>query len=141
MAKLSDKKKKVVKTKSEKKTSKSKVKETKSEVKSKITVKKNSTPVEIKENKKKKLVVDKNIPKEKKTKKIDSKKSAFPSNSSQEFLSNFNWHNYEEGIDIIDQKKLDEFEKLINKNFVDTSDEWISKRSGIKKYPYQKPCQ
>ena len=123
MAKSTDKKKKVVESKSEKKTSKSKVKETKSEAKPKIAVKIKSSSVVKKEIKNKKLVDDRNIIKEKKTKKIDSKKSTPPSNSNQEFLSNFNWHNYEEGIDLIDQKKLDEFEKLINKNFVDTSDE------------------
>src|SRR6056300_337982 len=40
-----------------------------------------------------------------------------------EFLDSFNWHNYEEGIDAIDDKQLDEFEKLVKENFVDTSDE------------------
>ena len=39
------------------------------------------------------------------------------------FLDNFNWHNYEEGIDVIDEKQLAEFEKLVKENFVDTSDE------------------
>ena len=39
------------------------------------------------------------------------------------FLDNFNWHNYEEGIDVIDEKQLAEFEKLVKDNFVDTSDE------------------
>lgn len=40
-----------------------------------------------------------------------------------EFLDNFNWHNYQEGIDVIDEKQLDEFEKLVKENFVDTADE------------------
>jgi len=40
-----------------------------------------------------------------------------------EFLDNFNWHNYQEGIDLIEDKQLDEFEKLVKENFVDTSDE------------------
>lgn len=40
-----------------------------------------------------------------------------------EFLENFNWHNYQEGIDVIDDKQLDEFEKLVKENFVDTSDD------------------
>ncbi len=44
-------------------------------------------------------------------------------NSSDEFLTNFNWHNYEEGIDIIEDKKLEEFESLVKENFVDTADE------------------
>ncbi|HLU51066.1 MAG TPA: 30S ribosomal protein S1, partial [Flavobacteriaceae bacterium] len=37
-----------------------------------------------------------------------------------QFLKEFNWHNYEEGIDLIDEKKLEEFEKLVAENFVDT---------------------
>ena len=40
-----------------------------------------------------------------------------------EFLDTFNWHNYQEGIDVIDEKQLDEFEKLVKENFVDTADE------------------
>jgi small subunit ribosomal protein S1 len=38
------------------------------------------------------------------------------------FLTDFNWHNYEEGIDPIDDGKLDEFEQLVKDNFVDTID-------------------
>ena len=40
-----------------------------------------------------------------------------------DFLDKFNWHNYQEGIDLIEDKQLDEFEKLVKDNFVDTSDE------------------
>ena len=40
-----------------------------------------------------------------------------------EFLSKFNWHNYQEGIDVIEDKQLDEFEKLVKDNFVDTGDD------------------
>jgi len=36
------------------------------------------------------------------------------------FLKDFNWHNYQEGIDPIDDGKLEEFEKLVADNFVDT---------------------
>jgi small subunit ribosomal protein S1 len=36
------------------------------------------------------------------------------------FLNDFNWHNYQEGIDPIDDGKLEEFEKLVTENFVDT---------------------
>ncbi len=36
------------------------------------------------------------------------------------FLNDFNWHNYQEGIDPIDDGKLEEFEKLVADNFVDT---------------------
>ena len=43
--------------------------------------------------------------------------------SQSEFLSNFNWHNYKEGIDVIEDKQLDEFEKLVKDNFVDTADD------------------
>ena len=39
------------------------------------------------------------------------------------FLDNFNWNSYAEGIEIIDNEQLDEFEKLVKDNFVDTSDE------------------
>ena len=40
-----------------------------------------------------------------------------------EFLDTFNWHNYQEGIDVIEDKQLDAFEKLVKENFVDTSDD------------------
>jgi small subunit ribosomal protein S1 len=40
----------------------------------------------------------------------------------EEFLANFNWHNYEEGIDPVEDSKLEEFEKLVAENFVDTDD-------------------
>ncbi|MEC9134722.1 MAG: 30S ribosomal protein S1 [Bacteroidota bacterium] len=42
---------------------------------------------------------------------------------TDEFLNNFNWHNYQEGIDIIEDEQLKEFESLVAENFVDTSDE------------------
>ena len=38
----------------------------------------------------------------------------------QEQLDNFNWTKYEQGIDQVDQNKLDEFEHLVKENFVDT---------------------
>ncbi len=43
--------------------------------------------------------------------------------SQEEFLSNFNWHNYQEGLDVIEDKQLEEFEKLVKENFVDTADD------------------
>ncbi len=43
--------------------------------------------------------------------------------TQDDFLETFNWHNYQEGIDVIDDKQLKEFEKLVKENFVDTSDE------------------
>lgn len=43
----------------------------------------------------------------------------------EKFLKEFNWHNYEEGIDPIDDEKLEEFEKLVEENFVDTLDDEV----------------
>lgn len=45
--------------------------------------------------------------------------------SPEQFLKNFNWHNYEEGIDQVDDAKLLEFEKLVKENFVDTLDDEV----------------
>ncbi|MEP0266203.1 30S ribosomal protein S1 [Dokdonia sp.] len=38
----------------------------------------------------------------------------------EQFLKDFNWEKYEEGIDVVDDKQLEEFEALVAKNFVDT---------------------
>ena len=38
----------------------------------------------------------------------------------QEQLDNFNWTKYEQGIDQVDQDKLNEFERLVKDNFEDT---------------------
>ena len=43
----------------------------------------------------------------------------------QEFLSNFDWEKYEEGIEKVDDSKLKEFEELVAENFVDTADEEV----------------
>ena len=51
-----------------------------------------------------------------------AKKKAEP---KDDFLTNFNWHQYQEGIDELDDKQIKEFEKLVEKNFVDTSDDNI----------------
>ena len=45
--------------------------------------------------------------------------------SSDQFLKDFNWHNYEEGIDPVADDKLDEFEKLVAENFVETLDDQV----------------
>ena len=45
--------------------------------------------------------------------------------SQAEFLSSFNWHNFEEGIDAVDQKNLQEFEELVSKTFIDTDQEEV----------------
>ena len=40
--------------------------------------------------------------------------------TAEEFLKDFDWENFEEGIETIEEKKLVELEKLIEENFVDT---------------------
>jgi small subunit ribosomal protein S1 len=45
--------------------------------------------------------------------------------TQEEFLANFNWHNYEEGIDVVDGKNLEEFEDLVSKTFIDTKDDEV----------------
>ncbi len=41
------------------------------------------------------------------------------------FLSEFDWEKYEEGIEKVEDAKLEEFEKLVAENFVDTADEEV----------------
>jgi small subunit ribosomal protein S1 len=43
----------------------------------------------------------------------------------EKFLKNFNWHNYQEGIDEVEDSQLQEFEKLVAENFVDTLDDEV----------------
>jgi small subunit ribosomal protein S1 len=43
----------------------------------------------------------------------------------EKFLKDFDWHNYEEGIEQVDDKQLEEFEKLVSENFVDTLDDQV----------------
>ncbi len=43
----------------------------------------------------------------------------------EKFLKEFNWHNYQEGIDEVDDQQLQEFEKLVAENFVDTLDDEV----------------
>ena len=60
------------------------------------------------------------------TKKASPKKTVTNKTDIQDdFLSSFNWHQYQEGIDELDEKQIKEFEKLVEKNFVDTSDDNI----------------
>ncbi len=42
-----------------------------------------------------------------------------------EFLENFNWHNFQEGIDAVDEKNLKEFEELVEKTFISTDQEEV----------------
>ena len=39
---------------------------------------------------------------------------------TDKFLNEFDWHNYEEGIERVDEKKLKDFDKLVKENFVET---------------------
>lgn len=43
----------------------------------------------------------------------------------QDFLTDFNWHNYAEGIDPVDEKNLQEFENLVTKTFISTDQEEV----------------
>jgi len=56
-------------------------------------------------------------------KKTSAKKPTKKVDPQDDFLTNFNWHQYKEGIDELDEKQIKEFEKLVEKNFVDTSDD------------------
>ena len=53
------------------------------------------------------------------------KEVSLKESNPEKFLKEFNWHNYEEGIDPIDDGKLEEFEKLVAENFVDTLDDEV----------------
>ena len=39
-----------------------------------------------------------------------------------EFLENFDWNKYQEGIDSVQEDQLKNFEELVKNNFVDTQD-------------------
>jgi len=43
----------------------------------------------------------------------------------KEFLENFDWHNYAEGIDVVNEKNLIEFEELITKTFISTDNDEV----------------
>jgi small subunit ribosomal protein S1 len=46
--------------------------------------------------------------------------------TNEQFLEEFNWHNFEEGIDPVDEQNLREFESLVEKTFISTdSDEVV----------------
>src|SRR5690606_16754415 len=45
--------------------------------------------------------------------------------TTEEFLQSFNWERYENGIDAVDEKNLQEFEDLVEKTFISTSDEEV----------------
>ncbi len=48
-----------------------------------------------------------------------------PKQDPKEFLQNFDWDKYEEGIEKVEDSKLTEFEQLVAENFVDTADEEV----------------
>ncbi|NND79445.1 MAG: 30S ribosomal protein S1 [Maribacter sp.] len=52
-------------------------------------------------------------------------KEEAPAQDPQKFLENFNWEKYEQGIEKVEDSKLEEFEKLVSENFVDTADEEV----------------
>ncbi len=43
----------------------------------------------------------------------------------EEFLASFDWDKYQEGIDAVDDKKLKEFEELVERTFVSTADDEV----------------
>ncbi len=45
--------------------------------------------------------------------------------TQEQFLADFDWHNYQEGIDQVEDAVLEEFEKLVAENFVDTEDDTV----------------
>ena len=114
MAEEKKKEEKIKKTSSKKKTSDSSNKKiAKKVVKKKIIKQPTETD----------LTTDKeNLKPSKKTSQVDSKEKKVTKQnlSSDDFLKNFDWENYEEGIETIEDKKLKEFEKIVSENFVDT---------------------
>ena len=114
MAEEKNKEEKIKKTSSKKKTSDiTKKKTSKKVVKKKIVKKPTETDI----------TTDKeNLKPSKKTSQVDlkEKKVTKQNFSSDDFLKNFDWENYEEGIETIEDKKLKEFEKIVSENFVDT---------------------
>jgi len=50
----------------------------------------------------------------------ESTESSAPTQTTEEFLENFDWVSYEEAAETIDEAKYKEFEKLVQDNFVDT---------------------
>ena len=87
----------------------------------------NTVNTNIEETEKPKKVSTKKVSTKKTTtKKTTTKKATTKKADNQDdFLSSFNWHQYQEGIDELDEKQIKEFEKLVEKNFVDTSDDNI----------------
>ena len=62
----------------------------------------------------------------------ESQSSSHQQKDPDEFLKEFDWHKYEEGIDEVDQDKLDNFEKMVADNFVDTLHNEVVKGKVVK---------
>lgn len=56
---------------------------------------------------------------------VEAPKVSAAQANPEKFLKDFNWHNYQEGIDEVDESQLQEFEKLVAENFVDTLDDEV----------------
>ncbi len=56
---------------------------------------------------------------------VQETKEQAPAQDPKEFLDSFNWEKYEQGIEKVEDSKLEEFEKLVSENFVDTADEEV----------------
>ena len=56
---------------------------------------------------------------------VKEQKVQAPVQDPKEFLENFNWDKYEQGIERVDESQLEEFVKLVESNFVDTENEAV----------------
>ncbi len=71
------------------------------------------------------MAEEKTTPEAEKTAEVATEQKETPKQNPEEFLKNFDWQKYEEGIETIADSKLEEFEKLVAENFVDTADEEV----------------
>ena len=93
------------------------------EKKEKDTVKTSKDSKSKKSTKKKGSKVSDKPTKSKKEDSVDLKDSSVKEEkkvSPEKFLKEFDWHNFEEGIEKVDEKKLEDFDKLVKENFVET---------------------
>ncbi len=93
------------------------------EKKDKNTVKSPKDSKSKKSTKKKESKVSDKQTKSKKEDSVDLKDSSVKEEkkvSPEKFLKEFDWHNFEEGIEKVDEKKLKDFDKLVKENFVET---------------------
>ena len=93
------------------------------EKKEKDTVKTSKDSKSKEPTKKKGSKVSDKLTKSKKEDSVDLKDSSVKEEkkvSPEKFLKEFDWHNFEEGIEKVDEKKLKDFDKLVKENFVET---------------------